>query len=84
MDPSVLRPDQWDKLGSFALLGLFVLGMMRQWWVMGWHYKDSRVECEKWETRYFQLLETTRKSVELNRTAVDVVREKQQPPSGGP
>lgn len=33
-------------------LGLVVLGLVKQWWVPGWLYKQERVNSAKWEALY--------------------------------
>ena len=65
--------------GIIGLLVLIVLGSVRQWWVPGWHYRQTLQERDEWRNLAMRGTEHTEKSLTVAEEITKVVERRLRP-----
>ena len=58
--------------GTVAAVLVFVVGLLRGWWVMGPQYQDAETQARFWRDRYLEVVDTIRTANALANRAVSV------------
>lgn len=58
-----------------VFLGLFVIGLIRKWWVIGWIYEECRDEKNEWKNLSMRQTGNTGRALETaSRAIVEIQR----------
>lgn len=57
-----------------VFLGVFVIGLIRKWWVIGWLYVEKDTECREWKTIAMRQTATTGRALETASKAMETQR----------
>lgn len=57
-----------------VFLGVFVIGLMRKWWVLGWLYSEKTDECAEWKVLAMRLTGNAGKAIETVSRAMETQR----------
>lgn len=58
--------------GVVTAVLVFVVGLLRGWWVMGQQFRDAQATAQFWRDRYLEVVDTIRAANALANRAVSV------------
>lgn len=69
-----MTPADWDLVlkqgGPIAMFVIFIMGLIRGWWVMGNHFRDMAEDRDFWRQATLDGLDAAEKTLDLHEHAI--------------
>lgn len=69
-----MTPSDWDLVlkqgGPIAMFIIFIMGLMRRWWIMGSHFQDLEEDRNFWRQVALDGLEAAEKTLDLHEQSI--------------